>query len=248
MADVMEKALTEESAEKKLPLKAKWKGIPKKTRRRIRNGVILLAAAGLCFAGWKKFGGEKTEMEVVTDMVTYGSITSKVEGYGLTKSKTSESITLSTGGIVQEVYVMEGQRVEAGEPLFVVESEAARTAVEKARSDLESLEKQFFYNRFYLEKQFMKLYGMPVISYRNALRTKRAKELLKEHSVTETAALLGYSSVYAFSRAFKNSCGEIFRRSPFTSKRLKLTQLQQLRLFPQNTSQHLHGTELSYRW
>lgn len=73
---------------------------------------------------------------------------------------------------------------------------------------LESLEKQFFYNRFYLEKQFINLYGMPVISYRNMLRIRRAKELLKEHSVTETAALLGYSSLYAFSRAFKNSCGE----------------------------------------
>ena len=142
MADVMEKALPEESAEKKPTLKAKWKGMGKKTRRRIRNGVILLAAAGLCFAGWKQFGGEETEMEVVTDLVTYGSITSKVEGYGLTKSKTSESITLSTGGIVQEVFVTEGQRVEAGDPLFVVESEAARTAVEKARSEVEGLEKQ----------------------------------------------------------------------------------------------------------
>jgi hypothetical protein len=47
MADVMEKALPEESAEKKPTLKAKWKGMGKKTRRRIRNGVILLAAAGL---------------------------------------------------------------------------------------------------------------------------------------------------------------------------------------------------------
>ena len=73
---------------------------------------------------------------------------------------------------------------------------------------LESLEKQFSYNRFYLEKQFAGCYGISIIAYRNMLRIRRAKELLREHSVTETAELLGYSSVYAFSRAFKNSCGE----------------------------------------
>lgn len=73
---------------------------------------------------------------------------------------------------------------------------------------LESLEKQFSYNRFYLEKQFVGCYGISIIAYRNILRTRRAKELLREHSVTETAEVLGYSSVYAFSRAFKNSCGE----------------------------------------
>ena len=73
---------------------------------------------------------------------------------------------------------------------------------------LETLEKQFFYNRFYLEKQFFRQYGISVIAYRNMLRVRRAKELLRNHSVTETARLLGYSSVYAFSRAFKNSTGE----------------------------------------
>jgi len=73
---------------------------------------------------------------------------------------------------------------------------------------LESLEKQFSYNRFYLEKQFIACYGVPIIAYRNRLRMHRAKELLWDHSVTETAELLGYSSVYIFSRAFKNSCGE----------------------------------------
>ncbi|MBQ8852282.1 MAG: HlyD family efflux transporter periplasmic adaptor subunit [Oscillibacter sp.] len=118
--------------------------MPKKKRRRIiRWTVILVIAAALAFGAWKLFGGkDEAEMEVVTDTVQYGSITSMVEGSGLTKSKNSESITLATAGIVQEVYVTEGQMVNQGDPLFVVESEAARTAVESARSELEGLEKQ----------------------------------------------------------------------------------------------------------
>ena len=149
MAEVMEQKelLTPEAepvAEKK-SLKEKWKGLPRKKRRRIvRWTVTLLILAGIGFAAWKLLGGkdQEAQVEVVTDTVTYGSITSTVEGSGLTKSKKSESITLATAGIVQEVFVTEGQKVNEGDPLFIVESESARTAVEKARSELEGLEKQ----------------------------------------------------------------------------------------------------------
>ena len=148
MAEVMEKDLQTLEAEpqttQKKSLKEKWKGLPKKKRRRIVRWTILLLVLGaLGFGAWKFLGGKgEAEMEVVTDTVHYGSITSRVEGYGLTKAKNSESISLATAGIVQEVYVTEGQRVNEGDPLFLVESEAARTAVEKARSELEGLEKQ----------------------------------------------------------------------------------------------------------
>ena len=149
MAEVMEQKelLTPEAepvAEKK-SLKEKWKGLPRKKRRRIvRWTVTLLILAGIGFAAWKLLGGkdQEAQVEVVTDTVTYGSITSTVEGSGLTKSKKSESITLATAGIVQEVFVTEGQKVNEGDPLFIVESESARTVVEKARSELEGLEKQ----------------------------------------------------------------------------------------------------------
>jgi multidrug efflux pump subunit AcrA (membrane-fusion protein) len=116
----------------------------KKRRRIVRWTVTLLVLAGVGFGAWKYLGNKEGggQVEVVTDTVTYGSITSTVEGSGLTKSKKSESITLATAGIVQEVFVTEGQKVEEGEPLFIVESESARTAVEKARSELEGLEKQ----------------------------------------------------------------------------------------------------------
>ena len=153
MAEVMEKDLTQTEAapaaeaapaEEKKSLRQKWRGIPRKKRRRIvRWTVVLLILAAIVFAAWKFLGkSDEPEMEAVTDVVTYGSITSTVEGSGLTKAKNSETITLATAGIVQEVYVTEGQMVNEGDTLFIVDSDDARTAVEKARSELEGLQKQ----------------------------------------------------------------------------------------------------------
>lgn len=107
---------------------AKWKDMPKKKRRRLIRRIIVLVIviAAAVGAWWFSLRDKQPEAQVVTDVVSYGSITSTVEGSGLTKAKKSETITLTT----------------AGTPLFTVDSEAARTAVEKARKDVEGYEKQ----------------------------------------------------------------------------------------------------------
>ena len=69
---------------------------------------------------------------------------------------------------------------------------------------LDDFENQFSYNKYYLERSFKKRYGCGLISYRNEIRLMRACELLKTKSVTEVVSLLSYSSIYSFSRAFKN--------------------------------------------
>ena len=104
-----------EAASAKPSLKEKWKGLPKKKRRRIIRWcviiLILLAAATLLY---KLLGGKsEEESQVITDMVQYGAITSTVEGSGLPKAKTSETITLTTAGTVQDVLVTEGQQLSA---------------------------------------------------------------------------------------------------------------------------------------
>lgn len=135
----------EAEAPKRTSLKEKWKGLPKKKRRRIVRWtvilLILLLAAALAF---KLLGGKggSGESEVITDVVQYGAITSTVEGSGLTRAKSSETITLTTAGTVMDVLVSEGDIVTAGTPLFTIDSPAAETAVQKARSDVEGFEKQ----------------------------------------------------------------------------------------------------------
>ena len=73
--------------------------------------------------------------------------------------------------------------------------------------DLESLEKQFAYSRFHLERLFKPRYGVSLIAYANDKRMERAKRLLADGSVSRAAQELGYTSIYAFSRAFKRACG-----------------------------------------
>lgn len=65
------------------------------------------------------------------------------------------------------------------------------------------------YNYNYLSNVFKDVTGNTIMEYYKSKRLKTAKILLTEGklSVTEIAALLNYSSIYAFSRAFKNEYG-----------------------------------------
>ena len=149
MSEIMEKET--QSAAETVPVQetapakiGKWKSLPRKKRRRIIRWcvtlVILAVIGGVLF---KVFGGKKeAEKQVVTDYVQYGAITAKVEGSGLTKAKSSESISITTAGTVLEVMVTEGQEVTAGMPLFTVDSPTAQAAVQKARSNVQGYEKQ----------------------------------------------------------------------------------------------------------
>ncbi|MDO4315162.1 MAG: HlyD family efflux transporter periplasmic adaptor subunit [Oscillospiraceae bacterium] len=135
----------EAEAPKRASFKEKWKGMPKKKRRRIvRWTVILLILLALAALAYKLLGGKggEGESQVITDVVQYGAITSTVEGSGLTRAKSSETITLTTAGTVMDVLVSEGDIVTAGTPLFTIDSPAAETAVQKARSNVEGYEKQ----------------------------------------------------------------------------------------------------------
>ena len=133
-----------ESAPAKVPLKEKWKAMPQKKRRKIvRLVILLLVLAVIGGILYKVLGGKQEgESEIITDVVQYGSITSIVDGSGLAKAKSSETITLTTAGTVLDVLVAEGDMVTAGTPLFTIDSPAAETAVQKARSNLEGYQKQ----------------------------------------------------------------------------------------------------------
>ena len=75
--------------EAKPSLGQKWKNLPKKKRRRIvRWLVVLVILAALAGVLWKVFGGKDGgKTEVMTAEVQYGSITSTVEGSGMTRAK-----------------------------------------------------------------------------------------------------------------------------------------------------------------
>ncbi len=74
-------------------------------------------------------------------------------------------------------------------------------------STLADFEKQFSYSKYYLERQFKKNYGISLISYRNNKRMQMAEKLLKKHTVSYVSEKLGFTSIYVFSRAFKQHFG-----------------------------------------
>ncbi|MCQ2552942.1 MAG: HlyD family efflux transporter periplasmic adaptor subunit [Clostridia bacterium] len=115
----------------------------KKTRRIIRTIVIIVILAIIAFFAYTKFFKKgSSNKDVLTDFVHYGSITSVVEGSGVTKTKNTETLSLSTSGTCTEVFVTEGQQVEAGDKLFTIESSAAKNMLESAKKNYEGYQKR----------------------------------------------------------------------------------------------------------
>lgn len=72
---------------------------------------------------------------------------------------------------------------------------------------LDDIAKQFNYSKYYLDRCFKESYGVGIMEYRNEKRMKMAKEMLKHDTVSAVSEKLGFSSIYVFSRAFKNHFG-----------------------------------------
>lgn len=73
---------------------------------------------------------------------------------------------------------------------------------------LEKLELQFSYNKFYISRMFSQKYSCSIIKYYNNLRLSAAKRYLAQGlTVTEVSQQLNFSSIYAFSRFFRERTG-----------------------------------------
>ncbi len=110
---------------------------PKKKKHLVRNIIlIVILAAVLALIVWgcmKFFGGSGDSGEVMNAYVDIGSITSTVSGDALSRAKDSASMTLTTSGTVQEIFVSEGDHVEAGQQLYKIQSDTAEDAVTQAK-------------------------------------------------------------------------------------------------------------------
>ena len=150
MAEIMEEkkeltpAETAAPASPETPAKKPEKSTAdkKKRRRTIRRIVALVVVAALIAGGVKFFKKKDGSSEVGMATVSYGAISSEVDGSGLVKAKNSETISLTTAGTVMDVFVEEGQHVEQGDPLFTIDSPNAATEVQKARDEVEGYQKQ----------------------------------------------------------------------------------------------------------
>ena len=105
-------------------------------KRTVSIVVVLAILAALGGAVWYFVFNEREETnlgEPIFDTAYIGSINSSFRGYGSANAKSSASIVLTQSGVVDEVYVAQGQMVYEGDPLYVISSEAAQQALAAAR-------------------------------------------------------------------------------------------------------------------
>lgn len=134
------KLMEEKAAKREAANKAKKRKVRRK--RIITLVVVLLVVGGIAFGMYSLFNDKEPEKTVWSEPVYRGSIQSMVEGSGTTKAKNSATLTLASGGEVQEVFVTEGQFVNEGDPLYTVDSTEAQKAVEDAQKTVEDYQKQ----------------------------------------------------------------------------------------------------------
>ncbi|WP_143424094.1 helix-turn-helix domain-containing protein, partial [Gilliamella apicola] len=72
---------------------------------------------------------------------------------------------------------------------------------------IEWLAKQVGINQSKLKKGFKQVFGKSIYAYFLTERMNKAKQLLMENSVTETAVMMGYSNISHFSSAFRKQFG-----------------------------------------
>ena len=74
---------------------------------------------------------------------------------------------------------------------------------------LDSLSKQFYFNKYTLLRKFKSMYNQNIISYYRTKRIEYAKKLLKDDtlSICALSEKLNFSDIYSFSRFFKTYVG-----------------------------------------
>ena len=137
MAEVTERPAAEIGQGKK-----KKKRDMKKIKRIIAIVVAVAIIGGIAYGLYSLFHEDKGEMQAMTGAVSIGSIESTVTGSGVAMPASSETITLSGRGVVAEVYVSDGDHVEAGDPLYAINSEEAQKAVDDAKESLDNYQEQ----------------------------------------------------------------------------------------------------------
>ncbi len=115
----------------------------KKTVKRIvAISIAVVVVAGITFGMIRLFRKDEGDKQILTDVVTRGSIQSTVTGSGVTKAKDTETITLNAGGTVLEVYVKEGDTVKVGDPLYTIDSTEAIAARDEAQKQVFNYQRQ----------------------------------------------------------------------------------------------------------
>lgn len=103
-------------------------------RSRKRTIITIAVAAGVLFFAWQAFGQQKQPAAYQTAQVQKGTIIQTVSESGNVTSNSQAGVGSPTTGIIEEMYVKDGDTVTQGENLFKVKSTASAQEIASAWS------------------------------------------------------------------------------------------------------------------
>lgn len=83
--------------------------------------IFLILVLGLAFAGWKFLGNKKQTVQYQTAKAEKGTLVISVAASGQISTANSASVTTQTSGVVNKIYVENGQQVKSGDPIAEVD-------------------------------------------------------------------------------------------------------------------------------
>lgn len=98
--------------------------------------VMVLLCAGIGYLGFKSAQNQIDASALETTTVTRGTFTTDVEASGSLEPYATEGVSPTVDGIIEEVYVSEGDSVESGQPLCLITNDALDDAVSEAEAAL----------------------------------------------------------------------------------------------------------------
>jgi multidrug efflux pump subunit AcrA (membrane-fusion protein) len=107
-------------------------------RTRLMQGVLGFTALTLLVGSFKVMQSKPKPPPPTTVTVTRGVVLASVNATGNVTVSDQLALDFPVGGKVIDIYVKEGQRVVAGQPLASIDDAAARARVEQARADLDA--------------------------------------------------------------------------------------------------------------
>lgn len=110
--------------------------------KKILNIILLFAVTGLVVTGCKHKSAQTTTSPLVVEVM----VTDTVSGHmtrtyvGEVEENVAVSLSVPTGGLVERVYVREGDRVREGQTLVVINSTTSQNAYNAAKASLQQAE------------------------------------------------------------------------------------------------------------
>jgi len=109
--------------------------------------IVVVVVGGLGFAGYRYIGGQQqaraeAQASMETAVVRRDTLRVTVDATGSLAPQAEVSLAFASSGLVTEVFVEEGQQVEAGQPLAQLDTDDLALQVTKAEISLREVELQ----------------------------------------------------------------------------------------------------------